>query len=222
MWSRVNPYLGATLTVSREQVTIQHADASSCTADDFREGALHRQVMALFDVETLTEAHGWLLEGTWPEQRRVVPTDHTPLEGRPTVSRAFTHQRRVPIWFFGRTIALDLPDTPRQEIPMATVAAHGLDGFRRALGSDLVRRAVAAARALDPLPCFCGTGCTRSHEHDALDHLVSHQHPLATMVHRASLYRCRVCGRWWTYTEAGDTHYSFHYDVRQFKPYVSD
>ncbi len=74
------------------------------------------------------------------------------------------------------------------------------------------------ARALSPLPCFCGTGWRRFHEHDALLNLARCQHPRAPIDHKAMTARCRICGRWWTLEEMGDSHYSYHYSVRQFEP----
>ena len=101
---------------------------------------------------------------------------------------------------------------------MAAVARDGLGEHRERLGEALSDAVERAARQLAPLPCFCGTGCQRLHEHDALTRLIYRQHPHAAVDHSATTAWCRVCYRWWTYEESGDSRYRYFYNVRQFDP----
>ena len=199
---------------------LQWREQTTCSGDDFLAGTLSGAVLAAFDIMELAEARGLLRYRRLPPERQIVPTDTAPLAGRPHIRRDFSSPEQGMVWFIGRTLAIDVRGQDRVEVPMAEAAEAGLDACRAALGDALIDRVVEAARALSPLPCFCGTGCQRIHEHDALMQLSSCSDPRAPIDRRAALLRCRVCGRWWTYQEEGDSHYSYHYTVRQFTPDV--
>jgi len=191
----------------------------TCSGAAFLQGALNERVLSIFKLMTLTEALALLTEARLPAEQRPMPAETTSLDGRPRFVRdeAFADASGL-VWFFGRTLAVDARGQARVELPLGAVARDGLGTLRAALSTELADAVEQAAQQLAPLPCLCGTGCQRLHEHDALVSLVRRQHPHAPIDHSATVAWCRVCGRWWTYEEAGDAHYSYHYTVRQFQP----
>ena len=191
----------------------------TCSGDAFLEGALNERVLSIFGLMTLTEALALLTEARLPAEQRPPPAETASLAGRPRFVRdeAFSDASGR-VWFFGRTLAVDAKGRPRVALPLAAVASDGLGVLRATLSAALADVVEEAARQLLPLPCLCGTGCQRLHEHDALVSLIRRQHPHAPIDISATVAWCRVCARWWTYEAAGDSHYSYHYTVRQFQP----
>jgi hypothetical protein len=190
-------------------------DGFACTGEELLTGVHDDAVLSAFDLATLAEAHAVLRDARLPPERRLPPADPAPLTDRPSIRWDRHQSRKGLIWFFGRSIAVDVSGQPRVTITLAEAAAGGLEPWRSALGGAMIDDATEDARRLAPLPCFCGTNCQRTHEHDALMHLIRIQHPYATIDYSATTTRCRVCGRWWTFEELGDSHYSYQYRVRQ-------
>lgn len=211
-------YSGHRLSIEADTVLLQPSK-ETCSGDAFLEGALNERVLSIFNLMVLTEALALLTEARLPAEQRSPPAETTALRGRPWFVRdeAFSDASGM-VWFFGRTLAVDARGHPRVELPLGAVARAGLGTLRATLSPELAAAVEQAAQLLAPLPCLCGTGCQRLHEHDALVSLVRRQHPHAPIDHSATVAWCRVCARWWTYEEAGDSHYSYHYTVRQFRP----
>jgi len=193
-------------------------DGVTCSGDDFLAGTLNDAVLRAFDLMTLAEARALLREARQPVDLRITPQEVTPLVGRPRIHRDAHNNDRGRVWFFGRTLAIDVKEKPRVSLDLRTAAGSGMEAYREDLGDELVDTVIEAARALSPLLCFCGTGWLRFHEHDALLDLSRCHHPRTPIDHKAMTARCRICGRWWTLEVMGDSHYSYHYSVRQFEP----
>jgi hypothetical protein len=191
----------------------------TCSGDQFLAGTLNERVLSTFDLMTLTEALALLTAARLPDAQRPPQAENTALRGRPWFARdeAFSDASGK-VWFFGRTLAVDAKGQPRVEVPLAVVACDGLAECRSRLSAELADAVEQAARQLVPMPCLCGTGCQRPHEHDALTSLVRRQHPHAPIDYSVTVYWCRVCARWWTYMAVGDSHYSYSYTVRQCHP----
>ncbi|MFT5684095.1 MAG: hypothetical protein ACI8RZ_005036 [Myxococcota bacterium] len=203
------------LTVTDDTVRLEPAGLS-CSGDDFLSGTHNSAILTIFDLMTFVEVRAVLTNARRPEAQQH-PALPDPPVGRPQIPWDSFHNDQGRVWIFGRRVAVDVSGQSRVELPLSE-AADGMEPFGEALGEALVDDVVQATRQLDPLPCFCGTGCQRSHQHDALTSITRSQHPHAPIDHHATVYRCRVCSRWWTYQETGDSHYSYNYQVRQFTP----
>lgn len=207
--------------MSAAVVTLRgEGEATKVSGDAALEGALTDRIVAEFDLMTAAELLGLLRYARLPPEQRVTPTDHSPLVGRPRYARPFGESERGAlgnmVWLFGRRVAIDVRGQPRVERTLQDVVARGFDEpTRAALGHALAEQTLDAARKLAPLPCLCGTGCRRPMEHDAFFQLSRLQHPSAPVDDVATSGPCRVCGRWWTFRESGDSHYGYHYEERE-------
>jgi len=217
------------LHIEDDQVRLESLPAGKppalqqCTGTEFLAGTLNEAVLDIFDVGTLAEAHAVLCYARLPRDQRAPPIDHTPLEGRPEFERFFGDNIRGKpsshVWFFGRTVAIDIIDQPRLRTTLEAVSQSGLSpAHRQALGDEHADAVERAARALEPLPCMCGTGCQTADAHDALQILSRCQVPDIPVDHDAMTCRCTVCGRWWTFVEVSAFRYSPRYSVYRFRP----
>lgn len=211
----------ARLTLCGDRVELEQGEQRQAhSGDAVLEGALDDAILRAFGVEALAEVSAVLRHLRLPDEQRVQPTDATALEGRPRFHRPFGRTGRGVVsplvWFFGRSVAIDVPGQGRTTRTLGDVARDGFDdATTSALGEELAEQVLVAARQLDPLPCMCGTGCERPHDHDAFASLARKVDPRAPIDVNATTGRCRVCGRWWTFYEAGDSHYSYRYRVSQ-------
>lgn len=209
------------LSIRDTVVTLRDdGESAAVSGDEALDGALTETVVARFGLMTAAELLGLLRYARLPTEERVTPTEPAPLTHRPRYTRPFGGGGRGAVasmvWLFGRRVIVDVPGQGRVERALADVVACGFDEpTRAALGEALAQQTLDAARQLAPLPCLCGTGCRRPEEHDAFATLIRLQHPTAPIDDYASSGVCRVCGRWWTFRESGDSHYSYHYEQRQ-------
>lgn len=216
-----NAHWALELSMSGDVVTLRgEGEPTVVSGESALEGALTDAIIAGFDLVTAAELLGLLRYARLPAEQRVTPNDDTPLEGRPRYTRPLGGGGRGVVasmaWLFGRRVAIDAPGQERVERTLDDVVAHGFDdASRAALGNELAEQTRDAARRLAPLPCLCGTGCQRPMEHDAFFQLTRLQHPSAPIDDHASTGLCRVCGRWWTFRESGDSHYGYQYEQRQ-------
>jgi hypothetical protein len=167
-------------------------------------------------------ALAWAWEHTMsPAERALFPEpDSSSYAGRPHVSFSWSRGRGVPgaMWIVGRTLRVSLPGVPNgPDVPFDTLLASGLPApWKSAMPEDWAIRVMESIRLLAPLPCFCGTGFERAHEHDALALGPRVQHPSAPIDFHVTAARCRVCGERWLLEESGDSHYEYHYRVERF------
>jgi hypothetical protein len=212
-----NPYATppATLKVNAEKLmlTVGEQERSWPVA----ELALAQElILRHFDYESYVEVEAFLKESQSPE-----PILHRhPLPARPSVPRYFSdnHGRgagRYNIWLDGKTIIILVESETRLEVSHQEFLKTGFSPAAfKVIGKKTALKVMEAVTTLSRFSCFCGTGGTRSCHHHSLQTLAFDNHPYATMAHSVHVARCNVCGNGWTFTESGDSHYSYSYSIR--------
>lgn len=210
---------GGTLGIEDDGAVILRAGspatARRCTVDELVAGQLDLAVVRAFDLRVLVEALARLILRQRGEAVRA-PTAAD--GGRPSVSHLYGFGRGVPkaVWLMGRNVWADAAGRRYQATFEDFLAAGFPADTATDLGLEVVQRVTAAVRQLAPLPCKCDTGVETPDQHGTLDEIVRRQHPFAPIDVSAVVGRCRVCGRGWTFEAAGDSHYSYSYEVHPF------
>jgi hypothetical protein len=123
------------------------------------------------------------------------------------------------VWLHGRNVIISPVEQPRTVQRMADVSRDGLSAeHRQALGDVHADAAEKAVRALDPMPCMCGTGCLTPNEHGTLQMLSRCTVPDIPVDQVAQTGRCTTCGRWWTFEEISAFRYAPQRHIRQLEP----
>ncbi len=183
--------------------------------------AAHRIVAEAIGLDETVIALAWAWERCMSaeEAGRFPEPDPASYRGRPSATFSWSGPRGVPgaMWIMGRTLRVSLPGIPNgPDIPFATLLANDLpEPLRSAMPGDWAAGVLDSIRRLATLPCFCGTGFERAHEHDALAQGPRVQHPTAPIDVSVMAGRCRMCGERWLLEEAGDSHYEYHYRVER-------
>jgi hypothetical protein len=139
---------------------------------------------------------------------------------RPSVKRTWEFPRGDArcAWIRGRAVSATAGDE-RYE---ATFVAHLEKGFppkiADALGAEVALEVRAAVEALNPLPCFCGTGGDKIEHWDTIETFITRWDPRAPVDVMAAVGHCTVCHRGWTFEWSGDPHYSYTYTANEFFP----
>ena len=192
-------------------------DSWSCEVSELRGNALFGRIIESFDVQTAAQV---LAAGKHPDEASSACTE--PVPKRPHHTRLFSSGRggTWTAWFFGREVRLraeafdEWPDLSFEHL-----LEHGLpEAFVEEAGVEGAEKIMAAVRELAPLECMCGTGADTMRQHGTIVHMSQVQEPRAMMEHHASVGRCTVCDRWWTFVERGDSRYSYSYRVTPFDP----
>ena len=123
-------------------------------------------------------------------------------------------------WIFARRVRFSARGIDGvQEMSFEELIADGVpQDFTSICGADIADTIKKAARELAPLECMCGTGCETPEQHGDLHRLSSARDPRAPYDVTADLVECVVCSRWWTFSERGDSHYSYTRSLSQFIP----
>lgn len=181
--------------------------------DQVRTPAVRDAVLAAFDIETWVELAA-AVSGRGPRTPR--PAD----ERRPQVERARSPGRGGgwSMHILGRRVSVRASELKHE----GTLEAIRDDGLPPALAAvipaDELASLARAVTALADLPCMCGTGAMTPDQHGTLFVVATGVDPNCPMQQQISCGYCTVCDRWWTFSEEGDSHYSFHYSVRAFDP----
>ena len=201
------------LVLRDDHITLQ-------TPDGDLTGSLERMqstVLRELGLGVLVEA---LAAAEHPEVLAAPRPGRAGLEDRRRIPRSFGRFVRGQVHpaahIDGDRVRVRLPGGDTHEASIDEVAASGLpERFAHALGASDTDALLDAVRRLSAASCDCGTtDQARTWRH--LERLASHQDPRAPITVAASVCRCTVCGRVWTLTESGDSHYGWTYGASLF------
>jgi hypothetical protein len=205
------------ITIEGNSLTISGEPPLS-TAET-NQSALLQTKLALFDFETQMEIEAYLKElPSIPQIRGDIS-----VIGRQRYARYYSDNMgrgasTYNIWLMGRHMIIEVRGKPRLECSFDEFLKKGFgDGRESIIGPEAGMISIAVQR-LSEYPCFCETGAETPSQHGTIKKIVSEQHPQAPIDHRVTVGRCSVCHRGWTFTESGDSHYSYHYSVREYPP----
>lgn len=153
---------------------------------------------------------------TWLELTALAQVDGLPASP-PRVQRAAvarTRSKRGPegwsVHILGRTVRVRFSGGETINASLDELAVSSLSADHQArLGAETVAWLARAVAVLQPLACMCHTGARTTGQHGSIRHLTGAQEPMAPVEDYTWVGVCTVCGQWWTFNRAGDSHYSF-------------
>ncbi len=120
------------------------------------------------------------------------------------------------VWIFGRMVRASGPGLDYDE-SFETFRAHDFPpALAAAIGAVGVADVKAAVATLAEYACMCGSGADTTSQHGQTDSFVYRQDTNIPIDRSATVARCTVCNRAWTYEEGGDPAYQMHYQVTRF------
>jgi len=92
------------------------------------------------------------------------------------------------------------------------------EAYAERIDADAWAGAKETAMKAASLACYCGTGVKEARHHGSLTRVEERVNPDIPLDNATTSYVCRVCGRGWTFSYAGDSHYSYHYSSYWIDP----
>lgn len=192
----------ATLTITDDLVLAEVPEAPgriashAVPADAFSDSPWPGDLVPFLGAGIVAEGLAWLKERNIPLPARLAGTKPARLGDRPKLHRGDPRTDRWTI--HGRTVIVMVASAPFTA-PIEVVTRGHLPPEVQ-LPEDIERRLVQAATSLAPLPCMCDTGVRTAEEHGSVRTVVS----ITRGAESASVARCTVCGRSWTFAEGPD------------------
>ncbi|MCA9536372.1 MAG: hypothetical protein KC593_21970 [Myxococcales bacterium] len=214
-WSQRYATPPSHLVVAGEELRLTRGErVQTVSLAAFATGALHEEVLAAFDFQTLVEALALALPDAAPLRRDGAPEGE---RGRSSTPRVFGGGRGSSgvVFILGRRVSGHALEH-RFDLSFEEFLRDGLlPAAASAIGADDLEKVRSAVRQLSALDCMCDTGCETPEQHGGLVSLIRRDHPAATVDFNVTVARCQVCGGLWSFQSVGDSHYSYEYTVRR-------